>query len=93
VHVVASGQAAPLLLPDVVSHVTPHAPQLLVVVSLTHVPLQSTWPVGHLHTPAWHVELPGHTFPQDPQLLLSVCSLTQALPQTEKPALQPKAHA
>jgi hypothetical protein len=34
----------------------------------------------------------AHTFPHEPQLLASVCSLTQAPLQSEKPVLQEKVH-
>jgi hypothetical protein len=90
VHVLPSGQAAPLLC--VVSHVTPQAPQLLVVVSLMHAPPQSICPAGHWHTPDTQLEPLGQTFPQLPQLLLSVCSLTQAPPQAVKLVLHANVH-
>src|SRR5438445_9174488 len=34
-----------------------------------------------MHAPLTHVVMPGHTFPQKPQLLLSVCTSTHALVQ------------
>jgi hypothetical protein len=40
-------QAAPWLLPEVVSQVTPHAVQLLVVFSGRQVPEQHPLPAGH----------------------------------------------
>jgi hypothetical protein len=54
---------APWLLPDVVSQVTPHAVQLLVVFSGVHWPLQhplpvgQPWPTSHpgRHRLFWHV--------------------------------------
>jgi hypothetical protein len=39
--------AAPMLLPEVVSHVTPHAVQLLIVSSGWHAPEQQPLPAGH----------------------------------------------
>jgi hypothetical protein len=75
------------------SQVTPHAPQLVVVVSLTQVPPQRICPVGHLHAPAWHVDPPVHAFPQAPQLLSSFCSLTQAPLHAVKPVLHANVHA
>jgi len=54
---------------------------LVLVVVFTHVPLQSVGVAeGHVQVPLTHVSPPLHTCPdpQPPQLLLSVCSLTQA---------------
>ena len=54
---------------------------LLLFVVFTHVPLQSVGVAeGHVQVPLTHVSPPLHTCPdpQPPQLLLSVCSLTQA---------------
>jgi hypothetical protein len=60
----------------------PHVLQSLVLlVVFTHVPLQSVGvDVGQVHVPLTHVSPPLQTCPdpQPPQLLLSVCSLTQA---------------
>jgi hypothetical protein len=75
----------------------PHPLQLLTSsVSLTHAPLQFESPDGQ---PVTHVAPeqfgvpPEHAWPQDPQLFLSVCSFTQALPQAVYPLLQVKPHA
>jgi len=60
----------------------PHVLQSLVLfVVFTQVPLQSVGvPDGHVQVPLTHVSPPLHTCPdpQPPQLLGSVCSLTQA---------------
>jgi hypothetical protein len=58
----------------------PPAPHPFVGPGIWHVPLQSTMPVGHWHLLPWHVLPPVQTkmLPQPPQLLLSVCSFTQA---------------
>jgi hypothetical protein len=60
----------------------PHAPQLLLSVSLfVHDGLQKSGftTVGHTQCPAWHVSTEGHAVPQAPQLLLSFCSFTHAV--------------
>jgi len=56
------------------------APHELVDWLLTHVPLQSCVPAGHLQAPPAHCLPPVQAYvePQPPQLLLSVCSSTQA---------------
>ena len=41
----------------------------------------SATPPGHKHCPPWQLVPLLHTVPHDPQLLLSVCSLTQVPPQ------------
>jgi hypothetical protein len=75
----------------------PHVLQSLVLlVVFTHVPLQSVGVAdGQAQLPLWHVSPPLHTCPdpQPPQLLLSVCSLTQAPLQAVKPVLHWKVHA
>jgi hypothetical protein len=53
----------------------PQAPQLLLVLSVTQDPLQHTCPLPQL-------------LPQPPQLLTSVCALTQAPSQQVSPAAQ-----
>jgi hypothetical protein len=83
-------QATPHALPlqvalpfEGVGQVAPHvAPQLLMSVLLTQVPLHACVPPGHTQVPAWHVVPPVHALPQLPQLLLSVCSSTHVLPHT-----------
>jgi hypothetical protein len=61
----------------------PHAPQLAEsVVSLTHLPPQSTSGNGQTHAPALQTELPPQTLPQAPQLLLSYCVLRHVLPHS-----------
>jgi hypothetical protein len=50
-------------------------------VVFTHVAVQSVGMAdGQAQLPLWHVSPPLHTYPdpQPPQLLLSVCSSTQA---------------
>jgi hypothetical protein len=48
--------------------------------------LQSTWPVGQVHTPLLQ-EAPGsQMFPQPPQFVLSVSMFTHRAPQTACPA-------
>jgi hypothetical protein len=48
---------------------------------LEQLPLQSCMPLGHAQAPLWQVLPPVHVLPQPPQLLLSVCVSTHALPQ------------
>jgi hypothetical protein len=57
--------------------VVPHEP---VERLLTQVPEHSWVPAGHAQRPAWHVLPPPHAnvAPHPPQLLLSLCSSTQA---------------
>jgi hypothetical protein len=46
----------------------PHAPQLvLLVLRLTHNPLQSERPVGHVHVPLTQLVPPWQALPHDPQ--------------------------
>ncbi len=75
----------------------PHALQLLTSsVSLTHAPLQFESPDGQPVTHVAPEQLgvpPEHVWPQDPQLFLSVCSFTHALPQALYPLLHVKPHA
>jgi hypothetical protein len=65
----------------------PQVPQLeFSVWSARHVPLQKDCPVGQVQTPAWQDCPPEHVTPHavapvvGPQLLLSVCGLTQVVP-------------
>ena len=46
----------------------------------------SAAPPGHKHCPPWQLVPLLHTVPHDPQLLLSVCSLTHVPPQLVCPA-------
>lgn len=55
-------------------------------------PPQLMSPVGHWHTPAVHAEPGGHWLPQPPQLLLSVCSLTQPRTRPQYVSPEPWAH-
>ena len=58
---------------------TLHPPHDVTSDSLMHAaPPQLTCPLGQAQLPFWHVFPPVHTFPHDPQLLPSVCSLTHA---------------
>ena len=51
----------------------PHLPQLvLLVLRLTHSPLQSDKPVGHVHIPFTQLVPPWQALPQDPQSRLLV---------------------
>jgi len=55
----------------------PHAPQLLMSLSVsTHWPAQGVYPGGQ-QAPLVHWEPLGQTWPQPPQLLVSDCVLTQ----------------
>jgi hypothetical protein len=65
---------------------TPPPPQVVVN---TVEPAAQPPPV---HDPLTQVEPEPHAFPQLPQLLVSVCSLTQAPLQREKPVLHAKVH-
>ena len=68
------------------AHENPQEPQLAgsSVVS-TQTPLQSVCPVmGHMQSPAGHVEPAGHTFPQLPQLFTSVVVFTQVFVPTQR---------
>jgi hypothetical protein len=59
--------------------VVPHEP---VDELLTHAPEHSCVPAGQAQWPLWHVLPPPHAnaAPHPPQLLLSLCSSTQAPP-------------
>jgi hypothetical protein len=59
-------------------HAVHDVPHVASEVLLTHVPLHTCAVVPHTHVPAWQVLPLGQVVPQPPQLLLSVCSLTQA---------------
>jgi hypothetical protein len=63
-------------------------PQLLPVDGLWHTPLQLSVPFGHWHAPPVQTWPPAHVWPHDPQLPVSLISLTHALEQGEKPLLQ-----
>jgi hypothetical protein len=52
--------------------------------------LQSMPSLKQLQTPAWQVVPVLQMRPQPPQLPLSSCSLTQAVPQVVEPAGQPQ---
>ena len=73
----------------------PQAPLLLQYAALasrfTHVPPQLVWPDAHVvpHAPAEHGWPPGQTFPQSPQLALSVAVLTHTPLQSVSPETQP----
>jgi hypothetical protein len=56
----------------------------------THCPLQFVVPLGQfsVHAPLEHTCPPGQTLPQVPQLLLSVCLLTQTPPHRSGGELQ-----
>jgi hypothetical protein len=65
-------------------HATPQPPQLLASVAVsTHAPPQSVVPSLHPHVVPRHGTFVGHTFPQRPQLLRSIC--THAPPQSMRP--------
>jgi hypothetical protein len=62
-------------------HRRPQAPQLFASDwTSTHMPAQSLQPVGHTQTPPLQVYDALQTLPQVPQLLLSFCTSTQAVP-------------
>jgi hypothetical protein len=72
-------------LPTFVVHLVPHPPQLFTsLVVSTHVPEHDVGvPAGQplTHAPAEQAGVPesaAQTWPQEPQLFRSVCSLTQA---------------
>jgi hypothetical protein len=82
-------------------HVTPQVPQLFgSVCSFTHVPLhpvsptgqqtpfEEVSPFGQTQLPAWQLAPDGQVLAHAPQLLVSVCSSTQALPQPLSPVGQ-----
>lgn len=54
-----------------------------------HTPEQRVPLLKQLQLPLWQVVPPPHRMPQPPQFALSVCSLTQALPQATCPGLHP----
>ena len=56
----------------------------MLLARLTHWPVQSTVPEGHLHAPPEQNVPPEHVRPQPPQLLLSFCVSTQDLPHAVK---------
>jgi hypothetical protein len=62
----------------------PHALTLLA----THWLPQKFWPLAHWQDPAAHCLPPVHCRAHAPQLLLSICSLTHAVPHELYPALQ-----
>jgi hypothetical protein len=67
-------------------HTFPQVPQLPVSVWVTtHEPLQLVVPEGQVvpHVPPAQTWFAPQAWPQDPQLLLSLCSFTQAPPQLE----------
>ena len=83
------------------AHACEHEPQLaLSLLKLTHPPLHA---LGKLaaqtkpHAPfvhvGWAFGVVGHAWPQEPQLLLSVCVLMHAFPQKFGFALVGQAHA
>jgi hypothetical protein len=96
----------PLLHATPPAQTVPHEPQLRLSVDVsTHEvllppkpmnvhavsPLLHTMPASpDAHLPLEHTALPLHRVPQEPQLLLSVCALTHALPHCVSPA--PHAH-
>jgi hypothetical protein len=59
---------------------------------IAHVPPQLIMPEAHWQTPLAQLPPVGHTVPQPPQLLLSVCSFTQAPLQRLVGALQLVTH-
>jgi hypothetical protein len=78
---------------------SPHAPQLDVVFSCTHAPLQRVYPVLHVMVQAllthagWPLATLGHTFPQDPQLVgLLVMSTHEPLHSVDAVDGQPVIH-
>jgi hypothetical protein len=67
-------------------HALPQTPQLAVVETLTHVPLQSMSPGGQAHEPPSHISpTPVHALPQLPQLLLSLLVLVHPVVQSVSP--------
>jgi len=61
---------------------------------LTQLPLQLLCPIGHAprtHAPAEHTKPTPHALPQLPQLLASLCVLTQLVPHVVRPLMH--AHA
>jgi hypothetical protein len=60
----------------------PQRPQFAAALSERHVdPPQREVPLGQPHVPPLQTCPPVQTLPHEPQLLLSVCSLVQAVPQ------------
>jgi hypothetical protein len=69
-------------------HVLPQAPQCRIdLLTSVQAPLHSSCPSGHLHTPPSHTCERLQRLPHVPQLLVSLCTATQA-PQSVRPWLQ-----
>jgi hypothetical protein len=66
------------------------APPQLVVPSGQQMPFESLVPEGQTQAPPTQPFPPVQTFPHPPQLLLSVCVLTQVLPQMTIPVGHPQ---
>ncbi len=65
----------------------PHVPQAAAsVCRFAHRPPHTTWPAGHMQTPAVHSEPPGHARPQAPQLAGSVLKFEHTPLQSVSPA-------
>jgi hypothetical protein len=63
-------------------HALPHVPQFaLLVCRSAQTPLQSVVPEAHAQVPPLQTRFPEQIWPQKPQLVLSVCRSTHALPQ------------
>jgi hypothetical protein len=70
-------------------HLLAHVPQLFTSVArVAQVPPQLAWPAGHWQTPAAQAVPPVQTFPQAPQLLLSLWVARQVPLHTVRPAGQ-----
>lgn len=81
--------------PEGAVHAVPQAPQFNGSEPVaTHWPLQLVVPLGQLRVqrPLEQTLPAPQARPHAPQLALSVCLLTQALPHRERPALQLGAH-
>jgi hypothetical protein len=76
------------------AHALPHEPQSAFdVCRLAQTPLQSTVPVGQAQLLLMHTRLPAQICPQKPQLVLSFCRFTHALPHLARPCAQLTLHA
>src|SRR5436190_1285062 len=72
----------------------PHAPQFwALVIRSTQALLQLVRPPPHVHALFTQVAPPPHCTPHVPQLELSVCRFTQALPHSDWPLAQEILHA
>lgn len=77
--------------PELAEQALPQAPQLAgsLRTAVHAPPLHMRSPIGQAQRPAWQLVPFAHRVPQPPQLMLSVCSLTQTLPHADNPAAQP----